>query len=73
MARNQERFGSEGIVVLTMLCGAFGSYVGIDLPSRPANRAIPRMPEEWNPGDTAQPVSAAGTFVASVAGFLQLD
>jgi hypothetical protein len=36
MGRTNVLFGSDWITLLMMLYGAFGSYVGIDLPSRPA-------------------------------------
>jgi hypothetical protein len=36
-------------------------------------RATLRLPEEWNAGDAVELFSAAGTFVAAVAGFLSIS
>jgi len=56
-----------------MLCGAFGFYLGIDLPSRLAQTVKFTRPEEWTFGtDAAAMASAAGTFFAAIAVFLSV-
>jgi hypothetical protein len=73
MRRGDELSVSGWIVLLMMLYGAFSFYVGIDLPSRPAQRSAPGLPEEWCPGtDAAEIFSAAGTFLAGIAAFLSV-
>ena len=68
-----ELFRNEGIVWLMMLSGAFGFYLGIDLPSRLAQTVQVRRPEEWSfDTDAAAMASAAGTFFAAIAVFLSV-
>jgi hypothetical protein len=74
MRRGTELSISGWIVLLMMLYGAFSFYVGIDLPSRPAQRSTPALREEWNPStDAAEIFSAAGTFLAGIAAFLSVS
>ena len=68
-----ELFRNEWMVLLMMLYGAFGFYVGIDLPSRLAQTAKFTRPEEWTFGtDAAAMASVAGTFFAAIAVFLSV-
>jgi hypothetical protein len=73
MRRGTELFVSGWIVLLMMVYGAFSFYIGIDLPSRPAQRSTPKRPEEWSPTDAAEIFSAAGTFLAGIAAFLSVS
>lgn len=67
-------FQNEWMVLLMMLYGAFGFYLGIDLPNRVAHRARFQRPEEWSFGaDAAALASAAGTFFAALALFLSVS
>lgn len=56
-----------------MFYGAFGFFVGIDLPSRLAQTVKSTRPGEWSFGtDAAAMASAAGTFFAAIAVFLSV-
>jgi phage-related protein len=73
MRTESELFRNEWMVLLMMLYGAFGFYVGIDLPSRFAQTAKFTRPGEWSFGTDAAPMaSAAGTFLAAIAVFLSV-
>ena len=73
MRMENELFRNEWMVLLMMLYGAFGFYVGIDLPSRLARTVKFTRPEEWTFGtDAAAMASAAGTFFAAIAVFLSV-
>lgn len=66
-------FRNEWIVLLMMLYGGFGFYVGIDLPSRLAQTVKSTRPGEWSFGtDAAAIASGAGTFFAATAVFLSV-
>lgn len=65
--------GSDWIMLLIVLYGAFGAYVGIDLPNRPAKRVALRLLEESSASEAGELFSAAGTFVAAAAGFLSIS
>jgi hypothetical protein len=68
MRMENELFRNEWMVLLMMLYGAFGFYVGIDLPNRLAQTVKFRRPGEWSFGtDAAAMASAAGTFFAAIA------
>jgi hypothetical protein len=74
MRMQTELFRSEWTVLLMVLYGAFGFYVGIDLPSRVAHTVRFQRPEEWSFGaDAAALASAAGTFFAALAFFLSVS
>jgi hypothetical protein len=74
MRRGNELFESGWIVLLMMLYGAFGFYVGIDLPGRPVQRSTPTLPGEWKSGtDAAEIFGPAGTFLAAIAAFLSVS
>ncbi|UPK40988.1 hypothetical protein IVB18_49665 (plasmid) [Bradyrhizobium sp. 186] len=74
MRLGNEMFGSGWFILLMMLYGAFSFYIGIDLPSRPAQGSTWRLSEERNRGtDAAEIFSAVGTFVAAIAAFLSVS
>ncbi|WP_245266684.1 hypothetical protein [Bradyrhizobium sp. WSM1743] len=74
MRMQTELFRNEWMVLLMMLYGAFGFYVGIDLPYRLAQKVNFPRPEEWSLGtDAATLASAAGTFFAAIAVFLSVS
>ncbi|WLA83146.1 hypothetical protein [Bradyrhizobium elkanii] len=71
MRMESEFFRSEWMVLLMMLYGALGFYLGIDLPSRLAQTVKFTRPGEWSfDADAAAMASATGTFFASIAVFL---
>ncbi|MGY4429617.1 hypothetical protein ACVWWO_002094 [Bradyrhizobium sp. F1.13.1] len=74
MRMETELFRNEWMVLLMVLYGAFGFYMGIDLPSRVAHTIRFQRPEEWSFGaDAAALASAAGTFFAALAFFLSVS
>lgn len=73
MRMQTELFQNAWIVLLIVLYGAFGFYVGIDLPSRAAHTVGFQRSEEWSFGaDATALASAAGTFFAALAFFLSV-
>ena len=62
---------TQGFLVLMMLSGAFGFYLGIDTPPRPFHPH-----EEGTPAgrkiDAAEFLSAVGTFLATLAAFFSV-
>jgi hypothetical protein len=73
MRMETELFRNEWMVLLMILYGAFGFYVGIDLPNRLAQTVKFARPGEWSFGtDAAALASAAGTFFAAIAVFLSV-
>jgi hypothetical protein len=72
MRLGDEPFGSVWFILLVMLYGAFGFYVGIDLPGRPAQRSI-----SWEGSkrdtDAAEIFGAIGTSLAAGAAFLSVS
>lgn len=74
MRMQTELFRNEWTVLLMMLYGAFGFYVGIDLPNRVAHTVRFQRPEEWSFGaDAAALASAAGTLFVALAVFLSVS
>lgn len=74
MRMETELFRNGWMVLLMVLYGAFGFYVGIDLPSRVAHTVGAQRPGEWSFGaDAAALASAAGTFFAALAVFLSVS
>jgi hypothetical protein len=62
---NVDALTSQGFLILMMLCGAVGFYLGIDtppLPFHPANDGADKI-------DTAEFLSAVGTFLATGSAF----
>ncbi len=67
--------GSAGAVLVMMLYGAAGFYLGIDLPQVPPDHHM-HLPLRHGLGTKADAVmllSAAGTFLASVAAFVSVS
>jgi hypothetical protein len=67
--------GSAGMVLAMMLYGAAGFYLGIDLPQVPPDHHM-HLPLRHGLGTRADAVmlmSAAGTFLASVAAFVSVS
>ncbi|PJG51579.1 hypothetical protein CVM73_30545 [Bradyrhizobium forestalis] len=67
-------FESGWIVLVTMLYGALGFYVGIDLSGNvAAQRPTSSISEEWNGSEPVEIMSAAGTFGAAIAATLSVS
>lgn len=66
-------FESGWIVLLTMIYGALSYYVGIDLSRTLARRSISSISEEYDGSETAEIMSAAGTFGAAIAAALSVS
>ncbi|WFU74454.1 hypothetical protein [Bradyrhizobium sp. CB2312] len=66
-------FESGWIVLITMLYGALSYYVGIDLSGNVARRPKSSISEEWNGSESAEIMSAAGTFGAAIAATLSVS
>jgi len=67
--------GSEAAVLAMLLYGAAGFYLGIDLPQVPPDHHL-HLPLRHGLGTKADAVmllSAAGTFLASVAAFVSVS
>jgi hypothetical protein len=67
--------GSGAVVLVMMLYGAAGFYLGIDLPQVPPDHHM-HLPLRHGLGTKADVVvllSAAGTFLASVAAFVSVS
>lgn len=67
-----EPLGSVWFILLIILYGAFGFYIGIDLPGRPAQRSNSRKGSKRDT-DAAEIFGAAGTSLAAVAAFLSVS
>ncbi|MCA6108984.1 hypothetical protein [Bradyrhizobium cenepequi] len=63
-------FTSQGFLLLMMICGAVGFYLGIDTPPSPA------QPPSGQPSrgniDAAEFLSAVGTFLAALVAFVSV-
>ncbi|CCD88311.1 conserved membrane protein of unknown function [Bradyrhizobium sp. ORS 285] len=59
---------TQGFLLLMMLSGAFGFYLGIDTPQIPFHPHEEGTPAE-NKIDTAEFLSAVGTFLATLTAF----
>ncbi|MCA1505359.1 MULTISPECIES: hypothetical protein [Bradyrhizobium] len=66
-------FESGWIVLITMLYGAVGYYVGIDMAGHGAQRSTSSISEEWNGSEPVEIMSAAGTFGAAIAATLSVS
>jgi hypothetical protein len=65
--------GSAIVILLMMLYGAVGFYLGIDLPPPPDHRLQqPLLHGRCSKTDAVELLSAAGTFLASVAAFVSV-
>jgi hypothetical protein len=62
---------SQGFLLLMMLAGAVGFYLGIDTPQKPFHAEVD--PEERAAGiDVAEFLSAVGTFLATLTAFFSV-
>ena len=62
--------GSAVVVLMIVLCGAVGFYLGIDLPHPPADRLRQLLLRgRASKSDAVELLSAAGTFLASAMAF----
>ena len=62
--------GSGAIVLVMMLYGALGFYLGIDLPPPPRHKPqLPLLSRHGSWTDAVELLSAAGTFLASITSF----
>jgi hypothetical protein len=70
---NVDLLGSAIVILLMMLYGAFGFYLGIDLPPPPAHRLRqPLLRGRGSRTDAVELLSAAGTFLASTTAFVSV-
>jgi hypothetical protein len=67
-------FTSEGFLALMMISGAIGFYLGIDTPPAPihAPTADPAKDGAGAKVDSAEFLSAAGTFLAALTAFVSV-
>lgn len=66
-------FENGWIVLITMLYGALSYYVGIDLSGNVARRPESSISGDWNGSESAEIMSAAGTFGAAIAAALSVS
>lgn len=66
-------FESGWVVLITMLYGALSYYVGIDLSGNVARRSESSISENWKGSESAEIMSAAGTFGAAIAATLSVS
>lgn len=66
-------FENGWIVLITMLYRALSYYVGIDLSGNVARRPESSISEDWNGSESAEIMSAAGTFGAAIAAALSVS
>lgn len=71
---NIAAFTSQGFLLLMMLAGAAGFYLGIDTPPRPFQNSHEEPADGGPPGgfDAAEFLSAVGTFLAALAAFISV-
>lgn len=63
----------SGMIVIMIVFGALGFYLGIDLPPPAEPRArLPLLRTHYTKADRVGLLSASGTFLASVAAFLSV-
>ncbi|HEX7882291.1 MAG TPA: hypothetical protein VF499_06110 [Afipia sp.] len=68
-----ELLGSVTLSLTLMVLGAIGFYLGIDVPPHRAGRStLTRMSDEEQPTDPVELLSAAGTFLATMAAFISV-
>jgi hypothetical protein len=72
---NIDLIGSEAAVLAMLLYGAAGFYLGIDLPQVPPDHHmhLPLREGLGTRADAVELLSAAGTFLASVAAFVSVS
>ena len=70
---NIDLLGSAIVILLMMLYGALGFYLGIDLPPPPPHRLRqPLLRGRGSRTDAVELLSAAGTFLASTTAFVSV-
>lgn len=67
-------FTSQGFLVLMMVSGAVGFYLGIDIPPLPFHGSNGELSKGGSDGkiDTAEFLSALGTFLATLTAFVSV-
>ena len=63
---------TQGFLLIMMLSGAFGFYLGIDTPPQPFHPHEEEGPPAGRQIDAAEFLSAVGTFLATLAAFLSV-
>jgi hypothetical protein len=62
-----------GAILIVMLCGALGFYLGIDLPPPPEHHPqLPLLRTHYSRTDGVELLSAFGTFLASITAFISV-
>jgi hypothetical protein len=70
---NVDLLGSGVIILIMMLYGALGFYLGIDLPPHPDHKPqLPLLRAHASRTDAVELLSAAGTFLASITAFISV-
>ncbi len=70
---NVDLLGSGIIILIMMLYGGLGFYLGIDLPSHPDHKPqLPLLRAHGSRTDAVELLSAAGTFLASITAFISV-
>jgi hypothetical protein len=64
---------SQGFVAVTMIAGAIGFYLGIDTPPLPFHEPNGRSDDSDGKIDTAEFLSAVGTFLATWMAFVSVS
>ncbi len=63
----------SGMILIMMICGALGFYLGIDLPPPPEQKPqLPLLRTHYAKADVVGLLSASGTFLASVTAFMSV-
>jgi hypothetical protein len=68
-----DMFTSQGFVAVMMIAGAIGFYLGIDTPPLPFHEPNGRSDDSDGKIDTAEFLSAVGTFLATWMAFVSVS
>lgn len=65
---------TQGFLLVLMVIGAAGFYLGIDTPPHRFLGVDAGLPQGWSPGkiDTTELLSAVGTFLVALAAFVSV-
>jgi hypothetical protein len=65
---------TQGFLLVMMIVGAAGFYLGIDTPPHRFLGVYAGLPKGWSPGkiDTAELLSAVGTFLVTLSAFVSV-
>ena len=65
---------TQGFLLIMMIAGAAGFYLGIDTPPHRYLGVDAGLPKNWSPGriDTTELLSAFGTFLAALTAFVSV-